>query len=1100
MNTNFFHIATVASAGTGKTYSLVENYLAALFGLDDSGIKKRPNQILALTFTQKAAHEMRIRIAGRLGQLLNDSAIDPLVQLSRSKGVQFPKNEEIKIILRSLPNAPIATFHAFCSSLLKQEAALLGLFGEMDILEPNDELELAKNTMRSLLLAKIADKSQNYRNLVARFRMSSSIRNSGLIDTVLNVYFKLFEKGVSPADLSYYDERQKICPSDIEKCLISIDHALREFSNTPLTAGARARVVEITANFNRLQQCLSKLDEHEMALAFQVLRNSVKGNFGTGDYRRALVLEVLKLGALLVDYFVVEDEKALISLIGEFHAQFSQLKLDMMKLSYSDLLVRVRDALRDNLDFRQKIKQRFKHIMVDEYQDTSPLQEQIVALLAENKTHQAVVHSSVDLLEHLNFQFGPSLFVVGDKKQSIYGFRGADIKLFDRILGKMQHSHQNSGSYNKRILKTNYRSSKKVIELINDISGHILKDQAYSVDDDLLPHKTDMIGHYEIWVSDNDQGLSKNASNLLCASHGIAQLLAHRPDLSPKDITVLVRRIKAAASIKSELSLLGIESRIIGGEGFFQQQEIIDLLSALKLLVDPSHSIATLTVLRSPLVLLTDDELLRVSEDKPISLMTAENALSLGILSEKSSARLNVFLKTLEEIKTRYQQGLSEALDILIERTDFSYTLGLYHNAQQRLANVNKLRFLLSGSRDNFIKKIEDFYRKIDSNFGEPLAPDASSENVVRIMTIHQSKGLEFKVVVLADSESALPHESDDLLFDKEMGLRIKPKLRAIADCTPVGTEREGAMTRFDTIRAKNQAQEKAEMARLLYVALTRAQEEIYIVASTLHSVRKADSLLGLFLTAVKDTHHKNIIFNTPKKILGEREYSENNVQLFVPHEKNTRIFSSALITPAHIDFSALIDVNLKSAFKGIDGNLAHSIIADVGSQIAKIETLEKNTLTHLIDACGRSLGDYEDEEKFRKTLTACQFSLEILHSAMKKGRAIFEKPLFSQPTPHLVIEGFSDLVIEFDDYFGVIEFKSSYRLATHPDTYAQVFAYAAALKKLKPVKYAVLLIGAKSPIKWQEFNHECEKLLLGVLEHISVSGQGAEESSLRII
>lgn len=1086
MNTDFFHIATVASAGTGKTYSLVENYLAALFGLDDSGIKKRPSQILALTFTQKAAHEMRIRVAGRLGQLINGYVVtDPLVQLAESKGVKFPKNEEIKLILRSLPNAPIATFHAFCSALLKQEAAMLGIVGELDILEPNDELELAKNTVRSILLAKI-NESQSYRSLVSRFRMSSSIRNSGLIDTVINVYFKLFEKGVSPEDLSYYAEHQKVVPADMEKCLVSIERALDQFSQTSLTAGAKARVVDIIENYNRLKNCLSRLDEHEMARAFQALRNSLKGNFGSGEYRRALVLEVVKLGAILVDYFVVEDEVALVSLLGEFHVQFSQLKLDMMKLSYSDLLVRVRDALRDNLDFRQKIKQRFKHIMVDEYQDTSPLQEQIVALLAENKTQEAHVQSSVDILEHLNFEFGPSLFVVGDKKQSIYGFRGADIKLFDRILGKMQRSHHKSGSYSKRILKTNYRSSRKVIELINDVSCHILKDQAYSVDDDLLPHKADKIGHCEIWVSDNEQGHSKNASNLLCASHGIAQLLANRPDLAPKDITVLVRRIKAAASIKSELSSLGIESRIIGGEGFFQQQEIIDLLSALKLLVDPAHPIATLTVLRSPLVMLTDDELLRMSENKTISLMIAEKALGLEVLSKKSSERLCIFLKTLEEIKSQYQQGLSYALDILMERTDFCYALGLYHNSQQRLANVNKLRFLLAGSRDNYVKKIEDFYRKIENNFGEPLAPDASSENVVRIMTIHQSKGLEFKVVVLADSESALPHDNDDLLFDKELGLRIKPKLRAIADCAPTGTEREGARTRFDMIRENNQAQEKAEMARLLYVALTRAQEEIYVAASSLNSVKKADSLLGLFLTAIKNVPQKNIIFNTPKIIMEEQEYLDNNGRIFASQQKSTRIFSSALKVPPELDFSAVIDKSLRSVFRNIDGNLAHSIIADVGSQIAKIESLEKNTLKHLIDACGRSLGDYEDEKKLQRTLAACLVSLEVLHGALKMGRrVIFEKPLFSRPHPDILIEGFSDLVIEFDDFIGVIEFKSSSRLATHPDTYAQVFAYAAALKKLKPVQFAVLLIGAKSPIHWQEFNSECEKLLLDILAHI---------------
>src|SRR5437868_6760210 len=119
---SFFHIAARAGAGTGKTFSLVENYIASLLGTDPSKVKKRPQQILALTFTQKAANEMRLRVALKLNELLSDDNLD---------------KEELRRILRALPQATIATFHSFCASLLRQEAQTLGIDDQFAILLPH---------------------------------------------------------------------------------------------------------------------------------------------------------------------------------------------------------------------------------------------------------------------------------------------------------------------------------------------------------------------------------------------------------------------------------------------------------------------------------------------------------------------------------------------------------------------------------------------------------------------------------------------------------------------------------------------------------------------------------------------------------------------------------------------------------------------------------------------------------------------------------------------------------------------------------------------------------------------------------------------------
>jgi ATP-dependent helicase/nuclease subunit A len=1090
MNRNFFHVATLASAGTGKTYSLVENYLAALFGLDESCQKKRPHQILALTFTQKAANEMRVRVAKRLSEFLSEPCLDdPMVKLASEKGKALPNVDEIKIILRSLPNAQIATFHAFCSSILRQEAATLGLLGTFDILQPNEELELAKNILRPMLIAHIKSGDQTIRNLVARFRLGAGMRASGLIEGIIGFYFKLFENGVCFPGSDLNAGKGVIDREIIEESLISIKDAIEEFSASKVSDTTRERLLVIDASFKNIKAQVAQFLEEDLALAYLALRDSVKGNFGNAELRRHLVAQVLKLGALLVDHFVAEDERAIAQLIGHFHQEFSQVKMAMMKFSYSDLLVKVKEALTDNLEFRSKIKQRYLHIMVDEYQDTSPLQEEIIALLAENKNTQQNIHNLSDILLDLDFRDGASLFVVGDKKQSIYGFRGADTRLFDRMIKKMHTSHQDSDFFSKRILKTNYRSATKIIELANLVSFHSLKAQGYSIDDDLLPQKTDGRGHAELWVSEDDENMPATKANLFCAAHGVARLLEKRSDLVASDITILVRRIKSAAIIKSELNSLGIQARIVGGEGFFQQQEIVDLLSALKLMIDPSHQLATLVVLRSPLVLLEDNDLLAVfAHDSSISLLSAKKALEAGTISEKSAKRLELFLKALEEIKLQVAEiGLTNALDILVEKLDFAYALGLAHNSEQKLANVNKLKYLLAGSKENFVKKIDDFYRRIDTNFSEPLAAGILPDEVVSIMTIHQSKGLEFKVMVLADSESAQPNASDDFLYDKELGFTVKARLRAIADCAPMALEREMAITRFDRIKQKNTAREQEEMARLLYVALTRAQQEIYVASSQAgFDAQKRGTMLSLFLEATRQSGLKqsSIAFVKAEQKAKPESLSHREMMVFQRQNGAVRIFSSALLAPPRLDFSSIIDAKMRSKFRNIDGNLAHGILAEVGANLLRLGPVDEETIKLLADASFRGAGTYEDQEKAQKTLAAAVCSLGMLKTILSEARrVIFEMPLFSWPTPSIMIEGFCDLVVEFDDFIGVIEFKSSYRLATHPDSYLQVFAYARALKEFsKPVKFAVMLVGAKTPLKWQDFDERCEKLLIDSL------------------
>lgn len=1093
MASQYFHKLTSASAGTGKTYSLVENYMQALFGLDESQQKKRPNQILALTFTNKAAYEMRVRIANRLNTFLNEpSKEDPLFLLAREqeKEKEFLNKDEIKLLLRSLSNAPICTFHAFCSQILAQEAALLG-FEKMELLTPLEEKQIAENILRGIIINCVKNNDFLVRNLVARFKLASNLRSLGLVEGILHFYFSLVENSVDPVELLSLKTGQKN-ENNIIKILDEIKKLIIEFENSKLTTKALEKLGEIKESFYVFTKNWQQCEEERLVDLFLALRQSVKGNFGEKNLRQALVKKILQLGVELAEFYSLDDQLKIAEIIGVFHERFTALKLENKKLSFSDLLVSVKNLLQNNLDFRAKIKERFSHIMVDEYQDTSPLQEEILAFLLENKSENKYLDKKVDILHALDFSLGSSLFVVGDKKQSIYGFRGAEIKLFDRIKAKMKNTHASSNFYFENYLQTSYRSSKKVVSLVNHIFSQALRKQKYS-DTDMLLAKSELEGEAKLWVASDDKGQRQTQANLQVSACGVAQLLENNPKLRPSDITILVRRIKAAAVIKNNLAKFNIDAHIVGGEGFFQQQEVVDVLSAFKLLIDGENKITWLTVLRSPLVLIKDVNLLALfDDDKNLNLATIKLALLNENLSFGERNRLNNFIKVFEEIGGHiYHNGILWAFDKLLSVSQFYLAIAFLPNKEQKIANIKKLKFMLGQSKANIFRLIEEFFNKISSDFSEPLALCINKNEAVSIMTIHQSKGLEFKIVVLADSESELPNNSKDFSYDKTLGFAIKPKGRPIMACLPSSVEKEIAQSRFQKINEQEAVLEKAELTRILYVALTRAKDEIYLASSKASFAEKKHSktLLGEVLQNINLVNQNFLateIIDVDKESVFNDQKNTEKLEAFL-YQKNhqlKRLFSSQLEADENL-YWPMIKKPAPSKLKAVDGNLAHKLLAKAGQSL-----INKNNfsceLSPLLDAAFRALAIKCEAQVKTDSILACQKTLQLLRESFNKcQQAIFEMPLKVELSAKaLVIEGFCDLVLFFEDFIGVIEFKSGYQASISQKTYLQVFAYAESLKKYqKPMKFAVVLLGSSSKIIWKSYNEECEKLLTASLK-----------------
>lgn len=1077
---NYRYIAAVAGAGTGKTYSLVENYLEALFGFDGSGIKKRPAEIVALTFTEKAAHEMRLRIIKKLALLSADNG-EELCKKALEFGVKPPSHDEIKRIIRAMPNAPIATFHGFCSSFLRKEAHALGMRDDFVIMSPKEELMYAKDILRPIIMNRIERQESLVRSLLARFRLQNGLMSLGLLDNLLDLYFKLPEQGLS------VDRLYTMLPSCLEDDGEKIEVALRILAGGSSSLATQQRIKEIDDLWHETKHELMGEDEFAAARAYGALRNAIGGNWGNKEARQQLVSAVVRLGARLVDKFMQSDESEIAHLMLEFHQAFDQFKAQASLLSYADLLLKTRFALLNNLNLRRRIKSTISHLLVDEYQDTSPIQEDLIAMLLEQKGFESRIPAGRRILDTVHINQGSSLFVVGDKKQSIYGFRGADVTLFDQMINKMS---QEKTDFSMRLLTINRRSSTRVISLVNLVASVTLREQGYQPEHALEAFHDDRDGHCALWVKKSD-GLDKTDTNLACAADGIAHLLSHRSDIFAADIVVLVRRIKSAAAIKSRLNRFGIHARIVGGDGFFQQQEVVDILSALKLLNDPGFELASAVVLRSPLVLLTDQELLDIKiKTGGISLLHAVTALEQGVLSASSAARLKIFSDALKTIRENLvERGLLWAIDTLIEVCQFSYALGLSATPEQKWSNIKKLLIMARSIKNPFIA-IEDFYQQIYEDLREPLAEISSSHNAVTIMTIHQSKGLEFKVVVLADGESALPQHRGDIVADNNLGLAIKPKNRPLVRVVPKGADKLLARTRFDQIKDTIQQRELQEIARLLYVAMTRAQHELYVVCSQESLFKKAEtqSLVGLFLRAyhqLKDQFEAicDVVlvpdFSGTFKSDKDDSHIDEATMVFSSAYKE-RIFASALQGDLDVQIP-WIRRDFRAPKKQMDGNYAHKLIAN----LAKAYVCTANvSLKAMLDASARALS-IESNQQAQATIDAVAITLDMLKASLPKhADIIVEMPLSCWANRTILVEGFADMVVITSEFVGVVEFKSTLKAAVAPKSYAQVLAYAHALTDQfeKPIKFAVHLVGAPQEIIWHDYDEKAQRVFLDMM------------------
>ncbi len=791
-------VAVTAGAGTGKTFMLVERYL---YYLREHQLS--PLEMVAVTFTEKAAKELRSRIRQAVS-----------LQLP-----QFPDS------LAELEAAQISTIHALASRICREHPEAAGIPPDFSILD-DLEGEIWLSDRLNEALDKIPDRLYQ----IIPYSQLSIVLPALIADPIS-------AKRALAAD----PQQWEILAQDIQ------NRAIEALLNSPDWGEAKAVIANYSgkagdkieearqAAFNcilNLENSTTNPEAALTAIAKIDLRGGSKKNWTSGALElvkealkslKELAKAELKTGLVTLKLGTADDRLLLITpaLREAFECVQShllQVKCRSRTLTFADLEVHALQALQ-NPEVRSTYAQRYRVFLIDEFQDTNPIQAELLDALTQ----------------------GTDLTIVGDVKQSIYGFRRADVSVFDRVRDRIL---EESGSH--VLLDTTFRTHHALISPINRIFQPLL----LHLHQDLIAHQQEEphpAPHLEVYTLQTNDKINKPQRQLAEAqyiAHTLKQLLENQTPIRdkksdrlrpivPSDIAILARTWDSLQTYSNVLETAGIPAVVAGGDSLLETREAKDAIALLRFLADPSDSLALVAVLRSPFFALSDVLLYTLArehgkqtrEEKPED-ETKSTRPPLNwwhLIQTAGDPELAHPISTLKQLlNDRIIEPPTRLLQIADRLTGYTATIANLPGAARREADWQGFRELVrtleAGSQDVFgvIRRLK---RPIERGVKVPRLPLEAS-NAVSLMTIHASKGLEWPVVVVADLTRSRPNTSQSVYFDPELGVGLKWDDETGESQKPV---------LYTVLEQMQKQREEAELVRVLYVALTRSRDRLLL-------------------------------------------------------------------------------------------------------------------------------------------------------------------------------------------------------------------------------------------------------------------------------
>jgi len=690
-------------------------------------------------------------------------------------------------LARSLDGAWISTIHGFCLRLLKSHPFAAGLDPRFRILDDSQGRVIRGEAFEAALNEFCAGEDPDRLQLLATYGAG------GLRRMLTSVYETLRSAG-RELDLELGER------ADLEAQLRDLAQVARALAADPdATDAARTAAAQAVALAES-----ETLPERLLDLSGLRARGERAASYE--DARKAVEQAAL-------DELALQDRDLLQQLLHGFAAQYAAAKDRESALDFEDLQLHARDLLRDDESLRERERLRFRSIMVDEFQDTNRLQCELVDLLTGPDTER---------------------FFVGDEFQSIYGFRHADVQVF---------RERRAGAETLLPLTRNYRSRPEVLAVVNHLFGAEFGEEFQSLAASgefpdpvfgtpvelLVTDKASYSGTGMHWRRGEARSVARRVKELVDTGAAKAG-----------EIVLLFAAGTDAEWYEQELRELGLPTYRTTGRGYFGQQQVADLLAYLRLLHNRYDDEALVTVLASPLVGVSNDALvlLRANSTRRPLFKGLERTLPEG-LDPRDARLFQAFRQRFERLVAASRTlSLERLCEEIVAAHDYDLAVLAQWDGRRRYANLRKLARLARSYEELRGADIEGFVRFVREQ-GEAGAKELEAvaeeedADVIRLLTIHAAKGLEFKVVVVADAgrDRAAPGADEILaLPDGRFGFRVADPATGVRKPT----------TAYEEVRAASREEAEAERRRLYYVAMTRAVDRL-IVAGSIDPEKGAD-------------------------------------------------------------------------------------------------------------------------------------------------------------------------------------------------------------------------------------------------------------------
>ena len=853
------NLVVTAGAGTGKTTLLVDRIVHLLLRSPDP---LHMTDIVALTFTNKAANEIKHRLRDQLQAYLEaDLRIEPIQEEQTKLQQQIESlmdtyrlskaelDRRVQEALRNLERAEIGTIHSFAATLLRLfplEAGVDPQFHEDDgkqfrrlfdqqwhlWLDQEFALESPRagdwrKALKQLPLEQIKD--------LARSLCSESVQLEPLQakqpgDAALRAWLRSLLDSAASLSKRHPEDRNN---EKLVRAAQLIIQAFIDGGDSTGTALAEQRACLLEHSINRDTKGWTEAD---LKQAHSVV-SAAKG--------------LCRVNAALTHLIW--------QLLAPYAARFREIFIHEGFISFDGLLIRARNLVRDHLRVREELKRQYRTFLIDEFQDTDPIQYEILLYLAEQPGSTATNWRKVKLT-------AAKVFVVGDPKQSIYAFRRADIEAYLEVVEKIIKAQNGTECH----LLTNFRSHRAIIDVVNGVFSSLIQPQPGMqppyIGIQPAPRRDShaLVGNRKplpkallrkIIAPDGDvsaetarrlegESLADWLHDQVLDNASFVNAKAERVLAQPKDVAILFRKLTDIHDYLEPLRRRGIRYVVEGERHFYAAKEIIDAVNLLRAIENPNDRLALVGVLRSPIGGLTDQSLYDLHCDNLLDYRLSEQ---LG--GKNYPPTLAQLYGALAKLQADcHTLPVGAAVSRIFETLPLRLLAACYFHGEQAVANIDKLRrhAEILGREDSAmtfkaaIRQLQQRVLDVEEEGESVLAEE--DVDAVRIMSVHKSKGLEFPIVVLAGCHAGINGQQRrpaEALFDWSSGL-TGIRVGSFTDLAGV------------YIAEKNRLRAGEETKRLLYVAMTRAREHL-IISSGPSARKSTGNFVGMLDEAAQD-------------------------------------------------------------------------------------------------------------------------------------------------------------------------------------------------------------------------------------------------------